>query len=212
MPLIIRPERPADYHHTELITQRAFWNLHNPGCNEHLLVRKLRTDPAYLPELSRIAELDGTIVGTIMYTRSTVVDGDAAHALLTFGPLCVEPSQQKTGIGARLMLETFQLARAAGHTSIIIFGEPGYYPRFGFVPCQRFGITTAKGENFDAFMALELVPGGLTGVHGKFHEAAVFEDLPDAEVEEFNKQFPYMEKLRLPGQWGCEENKDLPIT
>ncbi len=79
MPLIIRPERPADYHHTELITQRAFWNLHNPGCNEHLLVRKLRTDPAYLPELSRVAELDGIIVGTIMYTRSTVVDGDTTH-------------------------------------------------------------------------------------------------------------------------------------
>ena len=44
MPLIIRPERPEDYHQTEFITQKAFWNLHNPGCSEHLLVRKPLTD------------------------------------------------------------------------------------------------------------------------------------------------------------------------
>ena len=206
MPLLIRPERPEDFYETEYMTQKAFWNLYNPGCNEHLLVRKLRTDPAYVPELSRVAELDGSIVGTIMYSRSRVVDGETTHDLLTFGPLCVEPALQKTGIGGALLKATLQLARDAGHRGIIIFGETGYYPRFGFVPCEHFGITTADGKNFDAFMGLELFPGAFKDVHGKFHEAEVFENLPDAEVEEFNKQFPYMEKLRLPGQWGYEEN------
>jgi putative acetyltransferase len=206
MPLIIRPEHPEDYYQTEHMTQKAFWNLYNPGCSEHLLVRKLRSDPAYVPELSRVAELDGKIVGAILYSRSKVADGETTHEVLTFGPLCVEPALQKTGIGGVLMQATFQLAREAGHKAIIIFGEPGYYPRFGFAPCERFGITTADGKNFDAFMALELVPGALKGVNGSFHEAAVFEDLPEAEVDEFNKKFPFMEKLRLPGQWGYEEN------
>ena len=205
MPLIIRPETPADYHAAEHVTQKAFWNLHNPGCNEHYLVHKLRTDPAYLPELSRVAELDGAVVGTIMYSRAHVVAGDVTRDVLIFGPLAVDPAFQKTGIGAQLMQTTFQLARDAGHKAIIIFGEPGYYPRFGFVPCDRFGITTADGQNFDAFMALELVPGALAGVHGAFHYAPVFEDLPDAEVDEFSKRFPPLEKLRLPGQWGYEE-------
>jgi predicted N-acetyltransferase YhbS len=212
MPLIIRPERPEDFHQTELITQKAFWNLYVPGCSEHLLVHKLRTDPAYIPELSRVAELDGSVVGTIMYSHSKVVDGETIQPLLTFGPLCVEPSLQKTGIGARLMQETFQLVRDAGYSGIIIYGEPGYYPRFGFVPCERFGITTADGKNFDAFMALELTPGSLSNVRGKFYEAEVFENLPDDEVDEFNKQFPPMEKLRLPGQWGYEENKEPPAA
>ena len=206
MPLLIRPESPEDYYQTEHMTQKAFWNLYNPGCSEHLLVRKLRSDPAYVPALSRVAELDGKIVGAILYSRSKVVDGETTHEVLTFGPLCVEPALQKTGIGGALMQATFQLAREAGHKAIIIFGEPGYYPRFGFAPCERFGITTADGKNFDAFMALELVPGALNGVHGKFHEAEVFENLPDEETDEFNKQFPHMEKLRLPGQWGYEEN------
>lgn len=205
MPLLIRPERPEDYYETEYMTQKAFWNLYNPGCSEHLLVRKLRTDPVYIPELSRVAELDGTIVGAIYYSHSCVVDGETTHDLLTFGPLCVEPALQKTGIGGKLMETTFQLAREAGHKAIIIFGEPGYYPRFGFAPCERFGITTADGKNFDAFMALELTPGSLKDVHGKFYEAEVFENLPDEDVEEFNKKFPHMEKLRLPGQWGYEE-------
>ena len=30
-----------DYYNTEHMTLRAFWNIHGPGCNEHLLVHKL---------------------------------------------------------------------------------------------------------------------------------------------------------------------------
>ena len=40
--LIIRPETPADYAATERMVQRAFWNIHGPGCNEHVLVRLIR--------------------------------------------------------------------------------------------------------------------------------------------------------------------------
>lgn len=213
MSIIIHEERPEVRWNTEYMTQKAFWNLYAPGCSEHLLVHKLRSDPVYIPELSRVAELDGQIVGAIFYSRSQVVDGETTHNLLTFGPLCVEPARQRSGIGGQLMQVTFQLAREAGYKAIIIFGEPEYYPKFGFVTCDHFGITTADGKNFPAFMALELVPGGLAGVHGKFHEAAVFEDLPEAEVEEFSQKFPYMEKLRLPGQWGYEaENQEKTLA
>jgi putative acetyltransferase len=205
MGIVIREERFEDHWDTEYMTQKAFWNLHNPGCTEHLLVHKLRSDAAYVPEVSRVAEKDGKIVGTIMYSKAKVVDGDLTHEVLVFGPLCVEPSLQNTGIGGLLLETTMQLARDAGYKGIIIFGEPGYYPKHGFVTCNHFGITTSNGENFDAFMGIELIPGGMADVHGKFYEADVFENLPDEEVDEFNKKFPYMEKLRLPGQWGYEE-------
>lgn len=39
---------------------------------------------------------------------------------------------------------------------LLIFGEPDYYPKHGFVPCEKFGITTADGDVFDAFMAYPL--------------------------------------------------------
>lgn len=61
--LIIRPETPADYGATEHMVQRAFWNIHGPGCNEHVLVRLIRESEDYLPQFSRVAELDGKIVG-----------------------------------------------------------------------------------------------------------------------------------------------------
>ncbi len=196
--IIIRKETPADYHDTEAMTQRAFWNLHVPGCSEHYLVHKLRNDKDFVPELSRVAELDGKIVGAIYYARAKVNDTE----VLSFGPLCVDPDLQKKGIGGVLLRETLALAKELGFNAVIIFGEPDYYPRFGFKPCDVFGITTAEGENFPPFMGLELKEGALSALSGgKFYEAPVYYDLPENEVEEFNKLFPYMEKKVLPGQW-----------
>ncbi|MGM9605849.1 MAG: hypothetical protein ACI3XG_12390 [Faecousia sp.] len=43
--LIIRPETPADYAAAERMAQPAFWNIHGPGCNEHMLVRRMRSSP-----------------------------------------------------------------------------------------------------------------------------------------------------------------------
>ncbi len=196
--LIIRPETPADYHEAEALTRRAFWNLHVPGCNEHYLVHRLRRDCAFVPELSFVAELEGKIVGAIYFAKARVEDTE----VLTFGPLCVEPEMQKKGIGGALLRHTLALAEKTDFGGIIIFGEPDYYPRFGFKTCDNFGITTSGGENFPPFMGYELREGGLSKLSGgKFYEAAVYENLPADEVEEFNRQFPYMEKKVLPGQW-----------
>lgn len=201
MDIIIREERPEDWYDTEYVAKRAFWNRHHPGCNEHYLVHKLRSDAAYIPELSRVAELNGIIVGVILYSKAFVDTGTQKIDVLTFGPLCVIPEYQNTGIGGMLLEETMKFAREKGHKAIIIFGEPGYYPKHGFQTCNHFGITTIEGKNFDAFMGIELVPGGLTDVHGKFREAEVFENLPLEEVDEYDKRFPHMDKLKLPGQW-----------
>lgn len=199
--LIIRQENEKDYFNVEYMTKKAFWNLHAPGCSEHYLVHILRKSDDYIPELSRIAEINGKIVGTIMYSKAYVTDGVNKTDLLAFGPLCVEPSYQNKGIGGVLLEETMELARKAGYKAIIIFGEPRYYPKHGFKTCDNFNITTKDSKNFDAFMGIELVKDGLKGVQGKFYESEVFENLSNEKVEEFDKKFPYMEKLKLPGQW-----------
>lgn len=200
--LIIRKEKEEDYLKTEYMTKKAFWNLHVPGCDEHYLVHILRESKDYIPELSRVAEFNGEIIGAIMYSRAYVIDGGKKTEVLTFGPLCVEPALQNKGIGSELLKYTMNVARKLGYKAIIIFGEPGYYPKHGFKTCDKFSITTADSKNFDAFMGIELIEGGLEGVHGKFFESEIFDSLDKEEVEEFDKQFPYMEKLVLPGQWG----------
>ena len=136
--IIIRQENPKDYFETEHMTMRAFWNLHGPGCNEHLLVHKLRESEDYIPELSRVAELDGRIVGAIFYSKAKVVDGDVTHEVLTFGPLAVEPTCFSMGIGRMLLEETIKLAKEAGYLGIVICGEPEYYPKHGFLTADMF--------------------------------------------------------------------------
>ncbi len=197
----IRMETEDDWYNVELMTQRAFWNKHHLGCDEHYLVHKLRKNKDYLPELSRIAVKDGKVIGCIMYSKAKIVDGVDTHEIITFGPLCVEPKWQGSGVGELLLRETMKLATNRGYKGIVIFGEPDYYPRIGFKTCDNFNITTADGKNFDAFMGIELAEDSMKGIKGKFYESEVFENLPKVEVEEYNKKFPKLQKLRFPGQW-----------
>lgn len=197
----IRMETKDDWYNVELMTQHAFWNKHHLGCDEHFLVHKLRESKDYLPELSRIAVKDGVIIGCIMYSKARVVDEADTHEVITFGPLCIEPKWQGCGVGELLLKETMTLASKKGYKGIVIFGEPDYYHRIGFKTCDNFNITTADGKNFDAFMGIELADGSMKGIKGKFFESGVFENLPKEEVEEYNKKFPKLQKLRFPGQW-----------
>ena len=200
--IIIRQERKEDYKNTELMTMRSFWNIHGPGCNEHLLVHKLRESDAYLPQISRVAELDGKIVGTIMYLKAYVYHDDVVHEIITFGPLAVDPMVQSLGVGGMLLRETMRLAKEAGYPGICMFGEPEYYPKYGFVNAEKYGITDGEGNNYDAFMAYELIENGFDGIRGKFKESAIVEECEDeAEIEEFTRQFPYYEPLKLKCQW-----------
>lgn len=199
--IIIRKETKEDFYNTELMTMRAFWNLHGPGCNEHLMVNKLRGAEEYLPEYSRVAELDGKIVGAIFYSKAKVVEGEKEHEVLTFGPLAVEPTCSNMGIGSVLLEKTLQLVKEAGYKGIVICGEPDYYPKHGFITCDHFDIHHPVFGNSDAFMALPLNEE-FDGVHGLFFEAPVFEECEDKrEITEFTKAFPYYKPLKLSCQW-----------
>lgn len=198
MKCIIRPERPKDYYQTEHMVMRAFWNIHGPGCNEHLLVRILRDSDDYLPELSRVAELDGKIVGAIFYTKAKIINDREVHNIIAFGPLAVEPTLQNAGIGAMLLEETFALARKAGYPGICIYGEPEYYPKRGFKTCDHFGITDPEGRNFDALMAYPLDEAAFNRIHGRLYESPVFDRCDDpALLESIRKEFPDYPRIKI---------------
>lgn len=197
----IRKELPGEERKTEEMTRRAFFNKYRQGCDEHYLIHVLRKHEDYLPELSRVAVKDGKIIGAVFYSKSRVMDGDVRHDMITFGPLCVEPEWQGTGVGEMLLRETLPLAAEAGYPGVIIFGEPDYYPRVGFRTNDHFGITTAAGKNFPAFMGYELRPGSMEGIHGKFYESEAFEHIVPEEAERFDEMFPPMERQYFPKQW-----------
>ena len=201
MTLTLRPERPSDHRAVELLTREAFWGTEVPRCTEHLLVRRLRDAPSFVPELDVVAETAGAVVGNVMWTRARVVeqgsDGETAHDVLTFGPLSVLPAFQNSGVGAALMRHTIAEAARLGHRAVVVYGHPDYYPRFGFGRAADVGITAPGGATFDGLMARALVPGGLDGVRGEFHEDPLFH-VDAVEAEAFDlAEFPAKEPATL---------------
>ena len=188
--LIIRAEKPADYMDTELMAMRSFWNKYGPAADEHFLIRIIRESKDYIPEISRVAEYEGRIVGAVYYTKAWIVDGDVKHDIVTFGPLAVEPTMEGNDIGGALIRETIKLAKEAGFSGIALMGEPYYYPRFGFERGVNYGLTDEHGNTYDSLMVLPL-NNDFSGIKGKLFESKDFEKLEDKErLAEINKDFP----------------------
>ena len=196
MSLIIRLETPDDHYAVEEMTRETFWSFWEEDedrtiCDEHMLVHKLRNVDALVPELNCVAELNGRIVGHIIYTRSWIeADDGKKYETLTFGPLTVMPEHQSKGIGRALMQHTFAEAKRLGYRAVLIFGHPDYYPRVGFRRAAEFGLTTSDGSVFDAFMVYLLYDGALDGIHGKYHIDPVYMQLTEEETLEYDKRFP----------------------
>ena len=200
--LKIVPEEESHKKESEVMCKASFYNRYVPGCYEHLFLHELRKTDLYLPEFSKVAILDGKVVGGIWYTKSHLELKGKTIPLVTFGPLCVHPDYQGLGIGECLLKETLPLVKNAGFPGVIICGEPDYYPRLGFKTCDNFGITTADGKNFDAFMGYEFEEGSLSQYSGaKFYEIDIETSLTEEKVSEFDKDFPEYLKFQRPGQW-----------
>lgn len=194
MNISIRPEEENDFKNVEHMIREAFWDLYQPGCVEHLIAHNMRKSPDFVKELDYVACDGDTIVGNIIYSRAKVInDENKEFEVLCMGPLGVLPSYQKKGIGSLLMNNTIEKARQLGYKAIFIFGNPEYYNRFGFRNTREYNIQTSSGENFDAFMALELYSGSLKQVSGKFFASGSFE-VTEEELENFEKKFPHKTK------------------
>lgn len=155
----IRNEAKTDYKQVEDLTRRAFYNLYVPGCTEHYLVHIMREHKDFIPELDFVMELDGQIIGNIMYTKATLTDeAGTEKEILTFGPVSIAPEYQRMGYGKQLLEHSFQKAIALGYDTIVIFGSPANYVSRGFQSCKKFNVCLENGKFPAAMMVKELIP------------------------------------------------------
>jgi putative acetyltransferase len=148
--LIIRIETPADYAASENLTREAFWNVYRPGCTEHYVLHTFRGRPDFIPELSLVMELDGKLIGHVMYVRSGIHSGDGRTIpIMTFGPISIAPEYQRQGYGTVLLRESMRRAELLGAGAIAIEGNIGFYGKSGFVVASARGIHHAS-EPLDA--------------------------------------------------------------
>lgn len=169
--MIIRPEQPEDYKAVFQLNSLAFQQ-----DGEARLVEALRLNSeVFVPELSLVALIDDKIVGHILFTKIKIIDGAQQTACLALAPVAVSPDFQKQGIGSQLIKHGLLKAKALGYTAVIVLGHEHYYPKFGFLPASKYGIKCPFEVPDEVFMALELVEGGLKGVHGTVKYPKEFE-------------------------------------
>ena len=201
--IIIRLETPRDYRAVEELTREAFWNVYVPGASEHYYVHTMRSHPDFIPELAFVLELDGEIIGNIMYTKAWLEDGEGNRKeILSFGPLCVSPKYQRMKLGKLLIEHTFAKAREMGYDVNINFGNPGNYVSRGFVSCKKKNVSFVVEGNYPtALLVAELVPGVLEGKKWMYIPSTAADCCDDtAAVEAFDAAFPPKEKKWMPSQ------------
>ena len=201
--IIIRNEKKEDYGKVENLTRESFWNVYRPGCTEHYVLHCYRNDPAFVPELDFVMELNGEPIGQVIYVRSEIDCDDGKKVpIMTFGPICIAPEYKRQGYGKRLLDYSMEKAKETGAGALVITGNILFYGKSGFVPAKTKGVRYADDPEADYLLIKELIPGFLDDISGTYKDPDgyfVCEKNPEA-FKLFESTFPKKEKQKLPGQ------------
>ena len=198
--LNIRNERESDYKIVEDITRKAFYNVYVPGCMEHYLVHIMREHEDFIPELDFVIELDGQIVGNIMYTKAKLTDeAGAEKEIVAFGPVSILPKYQRKGYGKMLIEHSLKRAAELGYEAVVIMGSPANYVGSGFQCCRKYNICVEKEKYPAAMLVKELKPGALDGKLWFYSDSPVM-NVDEREAQAFDDGLEKMEKKWMPSQ------------
>ena len=199
----IRLENKSDYRNVEDLIRESFWNVYRPGCSEHYVIHVLRNDPAFIEELDFVMELDGRLIGQNMFMKTIInADDGTVVPVLTMGPICITPELKRKGYGKALLDYSLEKAEALGYGAVLFEGNIGFYGKSGFDYASNFGIRyhdLPEDQDASFFLCKELKKGYLDGISGVYQTPLGYY-VDDADVEEFDKEFPPKQKLKLPGQ------------
>ena len=201
--IIIRLERKEEYRTVENLVRESFWNVYRPGCLEHFVLNQLREDDAFVPELDFVMEVNGQIIGQNMFMHAEINSDDGRTIpIMTMGPICIVPEFKRMGYGKKLLDYSLEKAKELGCGAVCFEGNIDFYSKSGFTYASEYSIRyhgLSEDDDASFFLCKELIPGYLDGVAGEYSTPKGY--LVDEEAaEEFDKQFPHKEKLKLPGQ------------
>ena len=201
--IIIRLEKIEEHREVENMVRESFWNVYRPGCLEHYELNQLRDDPAFVRELDFVMEQDGKLIGQNMFMRAEIkADDGRAIPIMAMGPICITPELKRKGYGKTLLDFSLKKAQELGCGAVCFEGNIDFYGKSGFVQASEFAIRyhgLPEGEDASFFLCKELIPGYLDGISGEYAPPQGY-FVDEAEAEEFDKEFPVKEKLKLPGQ------------
>ena len=97
---------------------------------------------------------------------------------------------------------SLEKAKELGCGAVCFEGNIDFYGKSGFTYASDFGIRyhgLPEGEDASFFLCKELIPGYLDGITGEYATPQGY-FVDEAAAEEFDKEFPYKKKQKLPGQ------------
>jgi len=128
--------------------------------------------------VSLVAREQGKVVGHCLFSPVTLQTPNEPQPFgVGLAPVCVAETARNKRVGLSLVCEGLEASRRAGAAYAVVLGKLSYYSRAGFIPAHRFGLRSIYPAPEDAFMALELVPGSLTGQSGFVHYHPAFDTL-----------------------------------
>ena len=154
----IRHETPTDHEAVRHVNRLAFGR-----DDEAMIVDAMRTGG--YSRVSLVAEVNGCVVGHVLFSDLPILTDGGTVAALSLAPMAVLPEFQRRGVGSALVREGLEACRAVGHRIVVVLGHPAFYPRFGFSARLAEPLSNPF-HGGEAWMALELVPGVLSGVTG----------------------------------------------
>ena len=204
--ITIRLEKEEDYREVENLVRESFWNVYRPGCLEHYVLKSLRNDPDFVPELDFVMEKDGMIIGQNVFVRTVIKADDGRDIpIMTMGPICIAPELKRQGYGKILLDYSLEKAAEIGCGAVCFEGNILFYGKSGFRYASENGIRyhgLPEGEDASFFLCKELIPGYLDGITGEYATPKGYfacDENPE-EFAAYEATFPYKEKLKLPGQ------------
>ena len=201
--IIIRLEKKEEYREVENLVRESFWNVYRPGCLEHYVLNQLRNDKDFVKELDFVMEKDGKLIGQNMFMRAVIkADNGKDIPIMTMGPICIINELKRKGYGKMLLDYSLDKAKELGCGALCFEGNIDFYGKSGFTFASKFGIRyhgLPEGADSSFFLCKELFTGYLNGITGEYATPKGY-FVDEKEAEEFDKQFPYKEKLKLPGQ------------
>lgn len=163
LPVVIRRESIADCDAIRSLTARAFAGLPFSDGTEPLVVDALREADALA--LSLVAVLDEQIVGHVAFSE---VGPQAPSGWFALGPVSVEPSLQRRGVGSQLIEAGLQAIREQGARGCVLLGDHAYYRRFGFVVAAAFAPPEYPPEHFQVLRFADALPSARVAFHPAF--------------------------------------------
>lgn len=134
-PLVITPEQTLAQRKAGRFICTATWgSMADAEKGRNRPYRMSEAHPLHDGTASRLGWWGDKVTGHVGVLRVTLRLGRATIQVAGIAAVCADPRARNQGIASTLLLDALMAATKAGLSLSLLFGIPGFYHRFGFVP------------------------------------------------------------------------------